>query len=151
MGRCLEFRAVEPAFGRCDDATGDGFGVPGMARWPVGISTMSAFIPLAMKRCPATGIIFEDDRSPSARTATSVVRYARMPADQAAGRFGYHEAVRLRTAADRFGCPRARLIIVGELLQAYAFLSDKAPMRDPRAEALTPLADLLLDARPSDN
>lgn len=86
-------------------------------------------------------------QAPSARTATSAIRCARMAADQAAGRFAYHEAVRLRTAAltvaDRFGStPRDRLTIVGELLQAHAFLSDKAAMRVLRAEALAPLTEL---------
>ncbi|WP_067572538.1 AfsR/SARP family transcriptional regulator [Nocardia acidivorans] len=93
--------------------------------------------------------------APSAQSAAAAIGFARAAADQAAARFAYLEAERLRRAAltlvDRFGeTTRERLILVGELIEAHAYLGNRAAMRELQAaavEPLTALADPAVTAR----
>lgn len=93
--------------------------------------------------------------APTAQSAATAVRYARAAADQAAARFAYIEAERLRHAAltlmDRFGdTTRERLTLVGELIEAHAYLGNREAMRELQTaavEPLTALADPAVTAR----
>lgn len=93
--------------------------------------------------------------APTAQSAAAAVRYARAAADQAAARFAFTEAERLRRAAltlmDRFGdTTRERLTLVGELIEAHAYLGDREAMRELQAAAVEPLtaaADPAMTAR----
>ncbi|MFI6998193.1 BTAD domain-containing putative transcriptional regulator [Nocardia sp. NPDC050175] len=85
--------------------------------------------------------------APTAESAASAVRYARAAADQAAARFAYTEAERLRNAAvtlvDRFGATtHERLTLIAELIEAHAYLGHREAMRELQAEAVEPLGAL---------